>query len=193
METYFKAFSKIWSNTDLNRYEKDILITLIGFWNSYKKKHYTYFQKSYRDIMRLMGETDPHLIQKYVKKLEERGFLEITNIEDVQVRKHLPKFILKEENINVFFNGSFFPSTSSVKKRVPPQPQHLPSTQPFSEEKGQAEPEKREGAPPGRRSSLDYIANINKTITALKREQNGIQEERREQVAEKPAFLWDEL
>lgn len=189
-KTYFKAFSKIWCNTDLNRYEKDILITLIGFWNSYKKKHYTYLQKSYRDIMRLMGETDPHLIQKYVKKLEERGFLEITNIEDVQARKHLPKFILKEENINVFFNGCFFIKTSTVKNRVP---QHLPSTQPFSEEKGQAEPEKREGAPPGRRTSLDYIANINKTITALKREQNGIQEERREQVAEKPAFLWDEL
>lgn len=197
MSSFFKGYNEIWSysNKVMNRYEKDILLTIIGYWkNVTENKHYKYLQMSYRYIMNVMGESDPHLIQKYVSKLIDKGLLEIINIEDVINNHHIPKIILKEENINVFFNTDIFNTTG--KKQNNPPGTGLSSTPPYKK-KESGEAVKKEGAaPPSRQAQLSFIKqnhdNYN-NFKQTKEERNGIQEERRNSYAKELAYFWDEL
>lgn len=193
MCSFFKGYSEIWSysNKVMNRYEKDILITIIGYWkNATENKHYKYLQMSYRYIMNAMGESDPHLIQKYVSKLIDKGLLEIINIENVINNHHIPRFVLKEENINVFFNTDIFNTTG--KKRSDP-PGTGPSSTPSRKNKESGEAVKEEGAAPPvtRQAQLRYITQTHNNLKQIKQERNGIQEERRDSNAEEPAYFWE--
>lgn len=192
MSNFFKGYSEIWgcSNKVMNRYEKDILITIIGYWkNVTENKHYKYLQMSYRYIMNAMGESDPHLIQKYVSKLVEKGLLEITNIEDVIKNHHIPKMILKEEKINVFFNTDIF-NTTRKKQNNPPGTGSSSTSSYKNKEPGKAV--KKEGAaPPSRQAQLRYITQTYNNLKQIEEEKNGIQEERRNGNAEEPAYIWE--
>ena len=192
MSSFFKGYNEIWSisNKILNRYEKDILITLIGYWKRATEEfHYQYIQMSYRYIMNAMGESDPHLIQKYVGSLQEKGLLEITNIEKVIKNRHTPRIILKEEKINVFFKAEIFKNTG--KRQNQPAGTAQPSTtHSVKKETGEATKEEL-AAPPGRQATFDYITNLSKTIKKEKIERNGIQEKRRNVNAEELAYVWE--
>ena len=173
----------------MNRYEKDILLTIIGYWkNVTENKHYKYLQMSYRYIMNAMGESDPHLIQKYVSKLIDKGLLEIINIEDVINNHHIPKMILKEENINVFFNTDIF--NTGKKQNNPPGTGS--SSTPSYKNKESGEAVKKEGAaPPSRQAQLSYITQNYSNYKQIKEERNGIQEERRNSNAKELAYFWE--
>lgn len=192
MSNFFKGYSEIWgcSNKVMNRYEKDVLITIIGYWkNVTENKHYKYLQMSYRYIMNAMGESDPHLIQKYVSKLVEKGLLEIINIEDVIKNHHIPKMILKEEKINVFFNTDIF-NTTRKKQNNPPGTGSSSTSSYKNKESGKAV--KKEGAaPPSRQAQLRYITQTYNNLKQIEEEKNGIQEERRNGNAEEPAYIWE--
>jgi len=190
MSSFFKGYNEIWScsNKVMNRYEKDILLTIIGYWkNSTENKHYKYLQMSYRYIMNAMGETDPHLIQKYVSKLIDKGLLEILNLEDVINNHHIPKFVLKEQNINVFFNTDIF--NTGKKQNNPPGTGQ--SSTPSCKNKESGGAPQNELAPPTRQIKLAYITNLNKQINKKQKENYGIQEERRNTAGKNLAYFWE--
>lgn len=191
MSSFFKGYSEIWScsNKVMNRYEKDILLTIIGYWkNVTENKHYKYLQMSYRYIMNAMGESDPHLIQKYVSKLIDKDLLEIINIEDVINNHHIPKIILKEENINVFFNTDIF-NTSGKKQNNPPGTGSSSTPSYKNKESGKAV-KKEWAAPPSRQAQLRYITQTHNNLKQIE-EKNGIQEERRNGNAKELAYFWE--
>ena len=192
MSSFFKGYNEIWSysNKVMNRYEKDILITIIGYWkNVTENKHYKYLQMSYRYIMNVMGESDSHLIQKYVSKLIDKGLLEIINIEDVINNRHIPKIILKEENINVFFNTDIFNTTG--KKQNNPPGTGLSSTSSYKNKESGEAVKKEWSASPSRQAQFNYIKQNHNNLKQIKQERNGIQEERRNSNAEELAYFWE--
>ena len=136
-----------------------------------------------------MGESDPHLIQKYVSKLIDKGLMEIINIEDVINNRHIPKIILKEENINVFFNTDIF-NTTGKKQNNPPGTGSSSTSSYKNKETGEAV--KKEGAaPPSRQAQFNYIKQNHNNLIQIKQERNGIQEERRNSNAEELAYFWE--
>lgn len=153
MEASYNTYVKIQSSKLIDIYEKAVLQLLISYWKAYKKKGYPYIQKSYNDIMRLLGRTDPHIIQKTILKLLQRGLLDILNIEEVREKHHTPKIILKEKKINDYFLGDFFNTkqdNSSKKDSA-----DTPVQRPTESNKGTAP-----GQPDMHRPNIDYFDKL---------------------------------
>ena len=84
MSSFFKGYNEIWScsNKVMNRYEKDILLTIIGYWkNVTENKHYKWLEqhglacdqgilhKALRHYVAFVGDSE----NKYYKRLEQHG------------------------------------------------------------------------------------------------------------------------
>ena len=186
---------KIVQNSELTGNEKLILSILIQYWKNtkYKKKE-CIDTVSFTFLKNMTGIKNVHTITKAIENFIKKGFLVILNKEDLKYRHHIPKIILKEENINVFFNTDIFNNTG--KKQNNPPGTGLSST-PSYKKKESGEAVKKEGAaPPSRQAQLSFIKqnhdNYN-NFKQTKQERNGIQEERRNSYAKELAYFWDEL
>lgn len=180
-------------NSELTGNEKLILCILIQYWKNakYKKKE-CIDTVSFTFLKNMTGIKNVHTVTKSIENFINKGFLVILNKEDLKYRHHIPKFVLKEENINVFFNTDIF-NTTWKKQNNPPGTGS--SSTPSYKNKESGEAVKKEGAaPPSRQAQLSFIkqnySNYN-NLKQIKQERNGIQEERRNSNAEEPAYIWE--
>ena len=172
-EEAFFTYSKILKHTGLILVDKLILVILIQYWKNskYKKKDYI-DTVSFTFLKNMLGLKDTRTVSKSLDKLIKKDFLTILNREDVQYKHHTPRIILKEEKINVYFNGSFF-NTTGKKQYNKPAGTAQSSTSPYkNKETGVATPKERAAAPttPPSWKDMDYIANINKQLLAIRKE-----------------------
>lgn len=178
-------------NSELTGNEKLILCILIQYWKNakYKKKE-CIDTVSFTFLKNMTGIKNVHTVTKSIKNFINKGFLVILNKEDLKYRHHIPRFVLKEEKINVFFKTDIF-NTTGKKENQPAGTASSSTTSNKKKETGNATQEKR-GAEPDRKATLDYITNYGKKYNEFKQERNGIQEERRTSGnAEESAYIWD--
>lgn len=131
-ENGYWTYSKINSDTGISLAEKSLIMILISYWKLSKYKGEAYINKSYRDFQRMMGVKRPETVTNALKRLVKRGFAEILNTEETKERRFLPKIVLKEEKINVYFKGDFF--NNSMPEEISPGESLSSSTNPFRRE-----------------------------------------------------------
>ena len=181
---------EIIQNSELTGNEKIILSILIQYWKNakYKKKE-CIDTVSFTFLKNMAGIKNVHTVTKSIEHFINEGFLVILNREDLKYRHHIPKMILKEENINVFFNTDIF-NTTGNKQNNPPGTGSSSTSSYKNKESGKAV--KKEGAaPPSRQAQLRYITQTYNNLKQIEKEKNGIQKERRNSNAEEPAYIWE--